>query len=115
MITTRIPITATEPFIIFILPISEEYASLIDEPITGISEPRRNLIPLTDTLSIEAANMLFMLRKPENKDAIKPSVKVNILFNDEIIFETLIALLSEKDMLREKNTPNKSVIPVVMT
>ena len=111
IIITRIPITATELFIRFILPSKEEYASLIDEPTTGISEPIRKRMPFTEMLSTDAESILFMLRKPENKDAASPKTVLRILFIADINLGTFMLLLSENDTLIQKNAPKKSVTP----
>ena len=75
-----IPITAAELFIRFILPSIEEYASLIDEPKTGINELIANRIPFTATESIETDITFFSDKKPVKTLAVIPRINDAALF-----------------------------------
>lgn len=82
-----IPITAAELFIRFILPSIEEYASLIDEPKTGINELIANRIPFTATESIETDITFFRDKNPVKTLAVIPRI------NDAVLFAVLSNLL----------------------
>ena len=112
---TKIATIATELLMRLILPISEEYASLIDEPTIGIIELIRNRIPFTLTLSSVTDKMLRILRKPVKTEAVKPSIVLKVLFVIEIYLDRFVVSFMANDIPRQKYTPIKSLKPNDMT
>lgn len=92
----------------FILPTREEYASLIAEPTTGINELIRNLIPFTDTLSRDADKIPLILKKPVNNPDNKPKTTLTVLLTALINLPIFMFSFSEKEIVRQKNTPKRS-------
>ena len=100
-----IPTIAAEPFISPILPRMDEYASLIELPITGIIELIRYRMLFTLAESAAAETDPFIVKIDAKVPAEKPKIRLIALLNKREIRSGLILLFSENPMERLIKAP----------